>query len=67
MRDFLTKEKKMKYENLIEEFDFDQHELESIANEEAVEVIDNMFNEYRLSPEEIAVLIKAVGLFEAEY
>ena len=57
----------MKYENLIEEFDFDQHELESIANEEAVEVIDNMFNEYRLSPEEIAVLIKAVGLFEAEY
>lgn len=55
----------MKYENLIEEFDFDQHELESISNEGAVKVIDNMFNEYRLSPEELAVLIKAVGLFEA--
>ena len=55
----------MKYENLIEEFDFDQHELELISNEEVVEVIDNMFNEYRLSPEETAVLIKAVGLFEA--
>ena len=57
----------MKYENLMEEFDLNQHELELISNEEAVEVIDNMFNEYRLSPEEIAVLIKAVGLFEAEY
>ena len=39
----------MKYENLIEEFDFDQHELESISNEEAVEVIDNMFNDFDYS------------------
>lgn len=55
----------MKYENLIEEFDMDQRELESISNDEAVAVIDNMFDKYMLSPEELAVLIKAVGLFEA--